>query len=67
MNRNKLSGKIAEHRMSQSSLANMIGISKNTLCSRINGKSVFNTDEIEKICAALEIVSIEEKAEIFLT
>ena len=44
---NKLKGKIAEAGYSQRSLAAELGMSKNTLNSKVNGKIPFNTDEIE--------------------
>lgn len=51
---------------SQTSLARKIGMSPNTLSSRINGKTKFRIDEIERICDALNVGSKDEKAEIFL-
>ncbi|MDR1585643.1 MAG: helix-turn-helix transcriptional regulator [Prevotellaceae bacterium] len=66
INKNKLNGKIAENGLTQKSLAHIIGISKNSLCSKINGKSAFNVNEIEDICDALNISSSVEKADIFL-
>ena len=46
---NKLKGKIAEAGYSQRSLAAELGMSKNTLNSKVNGKIPFNTVEIERI------------------
>lgn len=63
---NKLKGKIAEAGYSQRSLAMELGMSKNTLNSKINGKVPFNTDEIERICEKLNIHDNAEKAAIFL-
>lgn len=63
---NKLKGKIVEAGYSQRSLAREIGMSKNTLNSKVNGKTPFNTVEIELICAKLSIVDPAEKAAIFL-
>ncbi len=66
MLQNKLKGKIVEAGYTQKSLAKEIGMSKNTLNSKINGKIPFNTDEIERICSCLSIVNPVEKASIFL-
>ncbi len=66
MLRNKLKGKIVEAGYTQRSLAKEIGMSKNTLNSKVNGKIPFNTDEIERICVTLCIVDPMEKASIFL-
>lgn len=65
---NKTLLKIAIFRagMTQERLAEAIGISANTLSSRMNGTSCFDTDEIDKICDALAIVDNNEKADIFL-
>lgn len=64
---NKLKGKIAEAGYSQRSLAAELGISKNTLNSKVNGKTPFNTVEIELICKKLGIHEASEKAAIFLS
>lgn len=66
MNTNKLKGKIAESGYSQRSLATELGMSKNTLNSKVNGKIPFNTKEVEKICDKLGILDGAEKAAIFL-
>lgn len=63
---NKLKGKIAEAGYSQRSLAAALGMSKNTLNSKVNGKIPFNTVEIELICEKLDIHDVAEKAAIFL-
>ena len=67
MSKNKLKGKIAEAGYSQRSLATKLGMSKNTLNSKVNGKIPFNTNEIEKICEVLGIHDGAEKASIFLS
>jgi transcriptional regulator with XRE-family HTH domain len=66
MNSLKLKGKIAEAGYSQRSLSKVLGMSKNTLNSKVNGKKAFNTNEIKKLCGALNISDNEEKADIFL-
>ncbi len=64
---NKLKGKIAEAGFSQRTLAEALGMSKNTLNAKVNGKVPFNTVEIELICNVLDIRDVTEKAAIFLT
>lgn len=66
MSANKLKGKIVEAGFSQRSLASALGMSKNTLNSKVNGKTPFNTIEIERICKILGIYDAAEKASIFL-
>lgn len=66
MENNKLKGKIVEAGYSQRSLARELGISKNTLNAKVNGKTPFNTVEIEKLCDKLGISDCAEKASIFL-
>lgn len=63
---NKLKCKIMEAGFTQRSLAKELGMSKNTLNSKVNGKTPFNTVEIRRLCDLLNIVSGEEKASIFL-
>ena len=63
---NKLKGKIAESGYSQRSLAAELGMSKNTLNAKVNGKVPFNTVEVVKICEVLGICDGSEKAAIFL-
>lgn len=66
LNRNLLRAAIAANGLTQDKLAESIGISSNTLSSRMVGTSCFNTDEIDKICDVLKITSNEQKASIFL-
>lgn len=63
---NKLKGKIVQAGYSQRSLAKELGISINTLNSKVNGKRPFDTLEIRKLCDALGITDNDEKADIFL-
>lgn len=67
MQTNRLRGKIAESGYSQKALAKAMGVSANTLGAKITGKKPFNVIEIEDICRLLNINSIVEKAEIFLS
>lgn len=66
LNKNLLKAAIAKAGFTQEKLAESIGISPNSLSSRMVGKSSFNTDEIDKICIVLNIVQNSEKADIFL-
>ena len=67
LDKNLLRGAIVKKGFTQELLAEMIGMSSNTLSSRINGLSSFNTDEIDRICQALDIVEDSEKVDIFLS
>lgn len=66
MNMQKLKGRIVAAGYSQRSLAPHVNMSVNTLNSRVNGKTPFNTVEIEVLCKLLDINDIAEKADIFL-
>lgn len=67
MNINKLLGIMAEKRISQRQLARLLGKSKNTICSKLNGKSNFDTEEVVAICKILDITDNATKGEIFLS
>lgn len=66
LNKNRLMGAIANSGLTQKELAKRIGVSKNTLNARINGKGYLNTNQIDKICEVLNIESDNEKVRIFL-
>lgn len=66
LNRNLLKAAIARAGYTQERLAESIGISSNTLSSRMTGATPFNTDEIDDICSVLNINRNSEKADIFL-
>ena len=66
LNRNLLRAAIVASGYTQEKLAESIGISSNTLSSRMVGTSFFNTEEIDKICEVLNITNNEQKADIFL-
>lgn len=51
---------------SQKSLAKEVGMSENTMSLKVNNKGVFNADEIEKICDALNITDGAQKSFVFL-
>ena len=61
----RLKSKIVLSGMTQRSLAEAVGMSVNTLNSKINGSSSFRCDEVEAICNTLGIDSAEEKLGIF--
>lgn len=67
LNRNLLRAAMAARGYTQEGLAKKIGISANTLSSRLLGTSSFNVDEIDKICEVLCITSNEQKIDIFLS
>lgn len=64
--KNLLRSRMAEKGLTQKSLAEMVGISKNTLSAKLNNKTPFNTIEINKICLILNIEDNTEKVNIFL-
>ena len=66
LNKNLLMGKIATFGYTQKSIAALLGISKNTFNSKINGKSYFDTQQIDMICDILHINNDDEKVAIFL-
>lgn len=66
MNRNLLRAKMVEAGYNQRTLAEKIGMAQNTLSSRMTEKTAFNVTEIDRICIALNIISGDEKAAIFL-
>lgn len=54
-NHSRLRGKIRECGMTETLLAKSIGMTRNSLSDKLNGKSYFKTIEIYKICAVLGI------------
>lgn len=66
INKNGLLSKMVKCGHNQKTLAFAVGMSKNTLNSKINGRGVFDTEEIRKICDVLNIKDNREKADIFL-
>lgn len=66
MNKWRLKEKISENGYTQRSLAKLVDMSENTLTSRLNGHSSFNTKEICLICEKLNISDAQEKVDIFL-
>ena len=66
MKANLLRSRLALMEMSQTELAKRLGISKNTMTSRLNGRSFFTLKEVERICKILQIEDPAEKQRIFL-
>ena len=66
INKYRLLEKIANAGYTQSSLAKKMNMSKNTLNSTINGKSYFDTKQIDDLCEILGITSDQDKIRIFL-
>lgn len=52
---------------SQHEIASMLGISRNTMSSRMTGKSSFTLEEVDQLCKILGIVDDKEKRFIFLS
>ena len=55
----KLCGRIAEKNLTRGEVARLMGISGNTLISRMKNRSYFNSQEIEKLCGILDIDALE--------
>ena len=66
LNVNLLKAAIVRQGYTQGEFAQKIGISTNTLTSRMSGTTPFNVDEIDKACDVLELNSCEEICSIFL-
>lgn len=62
MNGNKLKGKIVEKQFTQEKLAEMLGISVQTLNAKLNGRKKFNLDEVVSIT---HILAIQDPVDIF--
>ena len=66
LNKNEFLGEMIRAGFTQTTLALRIGMSKNTLSSRINGRTYFDTDEVDRVCEALKINDVNKKCKIFL-
>ncbi len=53
--------------ITQAELAKQIGLGKNSLSLKVNGKVRLYTDEVIKICDVLHITDKAEQAKIFLS
>ena len=67
VNKNKLIARMFEAGFTQATLATAVGMSKNSINAKINGKSSFYLDQVERICDALHIIAPDEKADTFLS
>lgn len=67
MQANILRAQMMLHNITQADLAKACRMSENTFSNKINGRSSFNTDEIQIICDVLQIDDPKLKVEIFLT
>ena len=66
MNLQKLKGKLREHDANYIDVANCLGLSVTAFSNKMNGKSKFYIDEIEKLSDRLSL-SDAEKIDIFLS
>ena len=66
VNTNKLKARLALAGYTQDRLAKEVNMSINNLNCKINGRAIFNCDEVDSICKVLGIENPVEKAEIFL-
>lgn len=66
MNKWKFAEQVEKAGYTQRSLAAELGMSKNTLNNKVNGRGSFNTDEIRAICETLQITDKGLMCEIFL-
>lgn len=62
-----LRGKVVEKGFTQRSLAESMGLSKNTISAILTGKKSPTLDEVFTLCKVLEINTPEEKVKIFLS
>lgn len=65
IDKNLLMGKIVSTGNTQTSVASQMGISKNTLNEKINGKKRFYAEEVLRVCEIVGVDSAEEMAKIF--
>lgn len=50
-----LSGELARHRKTQAALAKELGMSEKTVSERLRGKGAFDTEQLEKTAAMLDM------------
>lgn len=60
MNANLFRAKMKEKGVTQSEVAQMIGISTNSLSRKILGKREFKLSEVKGLCQKLEISNVQE-------
>ena len=66
IDKRKLRARMIGAGFTQKALAAAVGISENTMCAKINGRSQFTVQEAEKVCRLLGIRTAGEKCQIFL-
>ena len=66
MQANKLRAQLVLAGVTQAELAKACGITENTLCNKLSGRTEFKADEIKKICEVLSIRDAVLTSEIFL-
>lgn len=66
VNENLLKGEIAKNGISMSELAEMVGISRTSMCMKIKNKRSFTLDEANRICKILNITNTDDICLIFL-
>jgi len=64
---NLLRGEIVANGLTVQEVAEKIGLSRNTMFSRLSGHTSFNTEEVIKLCDILKIREPNRKVDIFLT
>ena len=64
---NVIRSRMALLNLTQRELADRLAVSKNTMSSRMTGKSSFTLEEVDRLCEILKIQDDEEKRFIFLT
>lgn len=63
----KLKGKITEHGYNLQTFAKELGMTPQTLTSKLNGDGFFNTKQIERITTVLQIPNREIPAYFFIS
>jgi len=66
MDYSKLLGRMRERRMTQEALADAVGISRQQMNNKLNGRSAFKQSDIKAICSLLGI-PLEEVGTYFFT
>lgn len=66
IDKKKLLGKMIYAGYDQTQFSKLIGMSKNSFSSKINGKGYFDTKQILQMCKLLDIDTDKEKVDIFL-
>lgn len=67
MNKWKFTEYMEKAGFSQRSFAKELGVSKNTLNNKLNGRGCFDTEQVKNICDKLHISDCSAKVEIFLS